>query len=57
MQKHLHGYFLSEDQNGLVNNVEVTLTDKTDPSDPERRDEFQRTKLHTSAPFGLNIEK
>ena len=40
MQKHLHGYFLSEDQNDLVNNVEVTLTDKTDPSDPERRDEF-----------------
>ena len=57
MQKHLHGYFLSEDQNGLVNNVEVTLTDKTDPSDPERRDDFQRTKLHTLAPFGLNIEK
>ena len=38
MQKYLHDHFLSEDYDGLFNNVEVTLIDKIDPSDPERRD-------------------
>ena len=40
MQKYLHDYFLSEDHDGLLNNVESTLIDKIDPSDPERREEF-----------------
>ena len=47
--------FLSEDHDGLLNNVEITLIDETDPSDPERREEFWRTKLRTLAPMGLNI--
>ena len=29
-----------EDHDGLLNNVEITLIDKTDPSDPERGQEF-----------------
>ena len=57
MQKYLHAHFLSKDRDGLLNNVEITLIDKTDPSDPERREEFWRTKLRTLAPLGLNIEK
>ena len=57
MQKYLHDHFLSEDHDGLLNNVEITLIDKTDPSDPERREEFWRTKLRTLAPLGLNIEE
>ena len=36
---------------------EVILIDKTDPLDPERREEFWRTKLRTLAPLGLNIEE
>ena len=52
-QKYLHDHFLSEDHDGLLNNVEITLIDKTDPSDSERREEFWRTKLHTLAPLGL----
>ena len=40
MQKYLHDHFLTEDHDGLLNNVEITLIDKTDPSDPERREEF-----------------
>ena len=46
MQKYLHDHFLREHHNGLLNNVEITLTDKTDPSDPKRQEEFWRTKLH-----------
>ena len=57
MQKYLHDHFLSEDHDGLVNNVVIIFIDKTDPSDPERREEFWRTKLRTLAPHGLNIEE
>ena len=57
MQKYLHDHFLSEDHDVLLNNVEITLIDKTGPSDPERREEFWRTKLRTLALLGLNIEK
>ena len=56
MQEYLHDHFLSQDHDGLLNNVEITLIDKTDPSDPER-EEFWRTKLRTLAPLGLNIEE
>ena len=37
MQKYLHDHFLNEDHDGLSNNDEITLTDTTDPSDPERK--------------------
>ena len=57
MQKYLHDYFLSEDHDGLLNNVESTLIDKIDPSDPERREEFWRTKLGTLAPLSLNMDE
>ena len=57
MQKYLHDHFISQDHDGLLNNVEVTFIDETDPSDPERGEEFWRTKLCTLAPLGLNIEE
>ena len=57
MQKYLQDHFLSEDHDGFLNIVKSTLIDKTDPSDPERRDEFWRTKLRTLATLGLNIEE
>ena len=40
IQEYLHDHFLTEDHLGLLNNVEITFIDKTDPSDPERREEF-----------------
>ena len=42
---------------GFLNNVEIIFIDETDPSDPERREEFWKTKLRTSGPLGLNNEK
>ena len=56
MQKYLYDLFLSEDDDGLLNNVYIIFIDKTDPSDPERSEEFCRTKLRTLAPLGLNVE-
>ena len=47
--------YLSDD--GLLNNVEITLIDKTGPLGPERRMKFWRSKLRTLPPLGLNIEE
>ena len=51
MQKCLHDHFLSEDHDSLLNNVEITLIDKTDPWG------FWRTKLLTLASLDLNTEE
>ena len=57
IKKYLHDYFSSEGHDGLLRNAEITLIDKTDPLDPERKEELWRTKLRTLAPLGLNIEE
>ena len=57
IQKYLHGHFLSEGHNGLINDVEIIFIDKTDQWDPTRKAEFWRTKLKTLAPCGLNVEE
>ena len=48
--------FLSEGHNGLINDVEIIFIDKTDLSEPTRREQFWRTKLKTLAPNGLDVE-
>ena len=45
MQKYLHDYFLSEDHDGLLNNVYIILIDKTDPSDPETYTDFSTSRF------------
>ena len=56
-QSFFHQYFLSEGHHGLVNDCEITLINKTDSSDPTRRECFW-IRLHiTYYPFGLNIEE
>ena len=58
MHKYFHDHLLSEGHNGLINDVEIVLIDKTDPSDTNRREEFWRNKLKTLAPYGLkNVEE
>ena len=57
MQKYFHGHLLIEGHNGLINDVKIVFIDKTDPSDPTRREEFWRNKLKTLAPYGLNVEE
>ena len=56
MQKDFHDHLLSKGHNGLINDVETVFTDRTDPSQPTRREEFWRNKLKTLAPYGLNVE-
>ena len=57
IQKYFHDHFLSECHNGLINDVEIVFIDKTDPSDPTRREEFWRNEVKTLAPYGLNVEE
>ena len=37
--------------------VSICLIDKTDPSDPYKREYYWMRTLKTIAPFGLNIEE
>ena len=39
-----------------LSHVSITFVDKTDPSDPLKREEYWRRILWTMAPYGLNIE-
>ena len=57
MQEHLDRHFSSPGHRGFLNDVSVTLIDKTDGSDPKKREEYWMKTLKTMAPCGLNIEE
>ena len=48
------GHFQSLDRNGFLEDIEITSIDKTDPSDPTRREEFWIDTLKTRYSMGLN---
>ena len=54
-QNYFHQHFLRENHHGLLKDCEIRLIDKTDPSDPTRREFFWMRKLKTLAPLGLNV--
>ena len=56
MQQHLFRHFSSLGRNGFLNNYSITFNDKTDFSDPLKREDYWRRTLKTMAPFRLNIE-
>ena len=41
---------------GFLNDVSVTLIDKTDGSDPKKREDYLMKTLKIMAPYGANIE-
>ena len=45
---------MSENYHGLLEDCEIRLTDKTDPSDPTRREFIWLLKLKTLASLGFN---
>ena len=55
MQEHLYSHFESEGHNGFID-VSITLIDKTDGSDPTKRETFWMHMLKTLASYGLNVE-
>ena len=40
MQRHLNEHFNTPGHSGFLNDVSVTLIDKTDPKDPTKREDF-----------------
>ena len=56
MQEHLYRHFSSPGHRGFLNDVSVTLIDKTDGSDPKKWEDYWMKTLKTMAPYGLNNE-
>ena len=54
-QNYFHQHFLSENHHGLLKDCQIKLIDKTDPSNPTRREFFWMQKLKTLAPLGPNV--
>ena len=50
----LFAHFQGLDHNGFLEDMEITFIDKTDPSDPTRREKFWIDMLKTRYPLGLN---
>ena len=56
MQEHLFEHFNEEGHHGFLEDVSITFIDKTDPSEPLKRENYWKNVLKTMAPLGLNIE-
>ena len=56
-QNYFHQHFLSDGHNGLMNDCEIIFKDKTDFSDPTRREFFWMRVLKTIAPSVLILMK
>ena len=56
MQKDLYCHFENEGHNRFLEDVSITLIDKTDGSDPTKIETFWIYALETLAPYGFNIE-
>ena len=56
MEQHLYEHFYSEGHNGFLGNVSISLIDKTDGFQPNKRENYWMRTLKTIARLGLNIE-
>ena len=54
-QQLIFEHFNSPGHKGFLEDVSITFIDKTDPSDPEKREDYWIQTLKTVAPRGLNI--
>ena len=52
MQRHLYEHFNLPGHSGFLNNVSVTLIDKTDSKDPTKREDYWIQILKTKTPMG-----
>ena len=56
-QQHLYDQFMLEDHTQFVNDAPIIFIDKTDPTDPLKREQYWRHTLKTSVPYGLNVSE
>ena len=57
MQKFVQSYFLQPDHKGFLEDVKARSIDKTQGSDPTKRDFYWIKTLKTLYPDGLNNEE
>ena len=56
IQRHLFEHFHSEGHHCFLDKISVTFIDKTDPSEPLKRENYWRSILKTMTPWGLSNE-
>ena len=56
MQEYLYSHFEREEHNSFLEDVSITLINKTDGSDPTKRETFWMHTLKTLAPYKINVE-
>ena len=56
MQEHLFKHFNSMEHSGFLNNVLITLIDKTDGKNAKKREDYLIRTLKAYSSFGLNVE-
>ena len=56
MQEHLFSHFSLAGHDGFFNDVSITFIDKTDPSDPSRREDYWRQTLKQWFRSGLILK-
>ena len=56
MQQHLFEHIASEGHCTFLEDLTITLTDKTDPKDSNQHEHYWRHTLKTMASLGLNVE-
>ena len=54
MQLLVFEHFSSNDHNGFLEDFSIAFIDKTDGSNPTRREVYWRRVLKTVTPYGLN---
>ena len=55
MQEHLYEHFDNHSHSGFGDDASVILIDKTDGSNPTKRETYWMRTLKTIAPYGLNV--
>ena len=55
MQEHLFEHSNEEGHQGFSEDVSTTFIDKTDPSEPLKRENYWKSALKTMRPLGLNV--
>ena len=56
MQPHLFEHFSEEKHHSFLEDVSITLINKTDRSHPLQRENYWRSNLKTMTPWGVNVE-
>ena len=55
-QEHIFRHFQEKGHTGFLNDVSIRLIDKTDGSNPTKREDYWIKTLKTNIPYGLNVE-